>query len=379
MRSIIRVCLSGAVLAVLVAAASSAYAFSEKTVYTFTKKARGLYPLGGLVQVGNALYGVLQFNGLKDCRFGCGTVFRLTLDGHEKTIHEFNGNDGANPTGGLVAIDGVLYGGTGGGGAHQRGTIFSITPQGGFSTIYNFTGASDGYAPVYSLAAIGNTLYGLTEYGGLNGDGTAFSVTTAGAFASLYKFGAAGDAGAPRAPLIAYQGLLYGTTFDGGTTNNGTAFSITPAGAETVLHSFKKGEGLQPVAPLSPYNGLLYGTTSVGGTNSTGTVFSITASGKFANLYNFPDQRDSEGAFPATNVIPLNGILYGTTNGGGDAPSCDGGCGTIFSLGLDGTYTQLYVFKQSEPGSVPLEPLTLGKNIIYGESRTSEGVFSFTP
>jgi uncharacterized repeat protein (TIGR03803 family) len=63
--------------------------------------------------------------------------------------------------------------------------------------------------------------------------------------------------------------------------NVGTVFSTTTSGEEQVLHSFGKGtDGNSPRANLVEVNGMLYGTTYGGGTNhrrsgGDGTVFAL--------------------------------------------------------------------------------------------------------
>ena len=63
-----------------------------------------------------------------------------------KTLHRFDGTDGANPHGALVqATGGNLYGTTYNGGANTTGcfgfgcgTVFKITPSGTLTTLYSF-------------------------------------------------------------------------------------------------------------------------------------------------------------------------------------------------------------------------------------------------
>ncbi len=111
-----------------------------------------------------------------------GNVFRLTTNGTLTSLVSFNGTNGANSLAALVqASDGNLYGTTISGGPSGRygpGTVFRITMDGSFSTVYSFTGTNDGVHPRASLlqAADGN-LYGLTSEGGTNYSGNIFKIS----------------------------------------------------------------------------------------------------------------------------------------------------------------------------------------------------------
>ena len=68
------------------------------------------------------------------------TVDTSDLQSIITTLHEFQGTDGANPQGGLIAgLDGNLYGVTSTGGIAGAGTIFQISTSGSFNSIYSFT------------------------------------------------------------------------------------------------------------------------------------------------------------------------------------------------------------------------------------------------
>ena len=132
------------------------------------------------------------------------------------------------------------------------------------------------------LLNVNGVLYGTTEYGGAHGQansdtgGTVFSIKTSGHEKVLHSFGKGSDGAMPAAGLIDVNGTIYGTTFYGGTQNGGTVFSITTSGTEKVLHNFGKGkDGTEPAAALTNVNGTLYGTTYVGGAHGDGTVFSL--------------------------------------------------------------------------------------------------------
>jgi uncharacterized repeat protein (TIGR03803 family) len=170
----------------------------------------------------------------------------------------------------------------------------------------------------------------------------------------VYAFKGGSDGFNPTASLTRVDGLLYGTTVQGGGTGCsnpgcGTVFSLTPGGTEHVVYTFKGGsDGAWPHTNLVNINGTLYGATSQGGiagcNNGCGTVFSITPKGIEKVLYAF--NGGSDGAGPGANLIGVNGVLYGTTEkGGGMGCAAIGGCGTVFSINpATGAEKVLYSF-----------------------------------
>jgi uncharacterized repeat protein (TIGR03803 family) len=187
------------------------------------------------------------------------------------------------------------------------------------------------------LLNAGGTFYGTTELGGMLGGGgccgTVYSVTTTGKYSTVYAFrgGKNGDGAGPRAGLIGY-GTLYGTTASGGTSNLGTVYSITTSGVEKVLHSFSGG---------------------------------------------------SDGAYPASDLFPYNGTIYGTTRYGGGTACGGSGCGTIYTITTSGVETVLYAFKGGTDGETPSSglviythdaaPLRTVPRAMYGTTRYGGG------
>jgi uncharacterized repeat protein (TIGR03803 family) len=85
---------------------------------------------GVIVDAAGNLYGTTAFGGGTDCEGnGCGTVFKIAPDGSEAVLYSFKGgNDGANPSAGLIADKkGNLYGTAYGGGAYGFGTVFKLS------------------------------------------------------------------------------------------------------------------------------------------------------------------------------------------------------------------------------------------------------------
>jgi uncharacterized repeat protein (TIGR03803 family) len=311
-----------------------------KTLHQF-QGPDGSLPWSILLADSGTLYGETYYGGS-----GHGVVFSVTTSGAETTLYSFTGGtDGSNPMGGLIAVNGTLYGTTnqgGGSGCSDSssvgcGTVFSISPSGSESVLYRFTGNPDGANPGSApLLDVNGTLYGTTMWGGAHGKGTVFTVTTSGSEKVLHSFGSGSDGFIPFAPLINVGGTLYGTTQAGGAHGKGTVFSISKSGSEKVLYSFAGApDGEEPDGGLIYRNGMFYGTTLIGGASgciygTCGTIYSLSPSGSERVLHRFA--AGSDGALPNGAFVDLKGTLYSTTVHGGGTGCSNTGCGTVFAL-----------------------------------------------
>lgn len=168
------------------------------------------------------LYGTSEAGG----KSGNGTVFRMTTAGAISVVYNFTGGtDGATPYGPLTQGGGAdtnLYGTTYAGGSNGCGAIFKLTLTGTFTPLHSFDACSsgfnnDGANPTPGLLAFNGQLYGANLGGGANGEGTIFQVTTSGTFTKLFNLGSAvADGTYPYATLMqGTDGTIYGTTFSG--------------------------------------------------------------------------------------------------------------------------------------------------------------------
>ena len=130
-------------------------------LHTFTGGADGSGPQGGLLLDGTGnLFGSASAGGDS----GNGTVFEITNSGTFKRLYSFTGKaDGRTPNGGLVQDpDGNLYGTTQlGPRKFFLGTAFKLSPEGSLTVLHSFKGLEDGALPLSGLIrdSAGN-LYG---------------------------------------------------------------------------------------------------------------------------------------------------------------------------------------------------------------------------
>lgn len=335
----------------------------------------GKNPRGALVQAHDgSFYGATYSGG----DHNTGTIFKVTTDYEFVTLHSFgafgaiNDNaDGGRPNAALVeGPDGNLYGTTAEGGAFGDGTIFRVTPDGQFTTVFTFSdkGTHTG-RNVLNPLIVGRdgALYGTAYDGGGQGLGTVFRVSLDG---SSYAVLANLDTRTGSSPLGALvegpDGALYGTTYEWGTNNNGTVFKVGEDGSGfAVLHVFgafgsnSVNGGGRPGAGLAVGpDGALYGTTSGGGTGGYGTVFRVTPDGgSFSVLRHFA-YGDGNGRQPEAALIPSgDGAFYGTTDTGGAT-----GNGTVFRVTPDGQFSTLASLDKSTSGD------TVPSNVILAQN-----------
>jgi uncharacterized repeat protein (TIGR03803 family) len=252
------------------------------TLYMFTGGADGGGPQIGRLTLGHDgnFYGTAPFSG-----GGYGTVFQVTTNGGFTLVYSFTDDtNGAYPLGGLtLGHDGNLYGTTEGDQGANDGTAFQVTTNGGFTLLYSFTGGTDG-AGIEAGLALGHdgNFYGTAFNGGSFDAGTIFQVTTNGGFTSLYSFTRSFTNGADgKSPLagltLGGDGNFYGTTGGGGLNNSaGTIFRVTTNGVLTTLAYFDGTNGAAPHAPLTlGRDGNFYSTTDLGGSGGGGVIYRL--------------------------------------------------------------------------------------------------------
>lgn len=352
----------GRVFAIDVAA--PAYA----TIHAFDvfDSAKGLFPRAGVVQgPDGVLYGTTSAGGA----LGGGVVYKMLGDGSGfQVVKTLEGSvTGARPEEAELLLDGTfLYGTTAHEGPASYGTAFRVATNGSqFLTLHAFdfdTGAN----PLAGLArGIDGLLYGTTRFGaGSQGfvyrvadDGTAFEVLYNGLVT-----GRAPSAGLVQDPA----GNLYGTTSAGGFDNSGTVFRLSANGLNySVLHHFDLASGTVPYAPLLlASDGVLYGTTSGGGAFDGGTVFKIQTDGSgFSTLHSFDL---TLGAYPYAGLSEDDdGFLYGTTYAGGASNE-----GTVFRLRETGAdFAVLHEFDLAH-GARPASGVTVDPaGDLYGTTK----------
>jgi uncharacterized repeat protein (TIGR03803 family) len=385
---------------------------SESTIYSFSGS-DGNSPNGVIQASDGNFYGTALIGGSStgtgECAYfgtdtGCGIVYKITSSGTLTVLHDFAGvGDGSYPGPLVEGTDGNLYGTTAFGGYTNTceiqgqpkptysgcGTIFKITPSGGFSLLYIFSGGNDGGNP--NLLVLGNdgNFYGTANTGGAYGsgafgNGTFFKVTSSGTLTVLYNFTGSSDGALPNAIVQGSDGRFYGTTQWGGDLtacqfNNfqgdifdvgcGTVFAVTAAGSLTTIYTFTGGSdganvvGVATPAIVIPHpgNGLrmgggptsllfpnaltegsdgnFYGVT-FGFSSTQPTVFRITPAGNLTTLYTFTGDNDGGGS-DVSLTLASDGNFYGSS---GNA---------IFQITPAGNFSVPYTFTTATNGIGP--------------------------
>jgi uncharacterized repeat protein (TIGR03803 family) len=303
------------------------------------------------------------------------------------------------------AGDNSFYGATPGGGAHNVGTIFRITPAEGTAggktaavaeVLYSFgVSADDGRNPSggLTLGSDGN-LYGTTYAGGEVGVGTIFRMQRrAGAPDILYSF----RGGVPRKaqpfprpqsqeeedlaaaypisrPVLGRDGSLYGVT-PLSNPGAGVLYRLTPDRVLHSLHLFRGGEAEAKVYGLHPANlnqgsdGSFYGTTWQGARGETGTVFQTSPPGGIKTIYRFSAEY---GILPNGVIQGTDGNLYGTTYSGGPLYR-----GVVFRLTVAGDYALLACFGGNASNPVAGVVEVLADDPVHPGSARTQGYYLY--
>jgi uncharacterized repeat protein (TIGR03803 family) len=137
--------------------------------------------------------------------------------------------------------------------------------------------------------------------------------------------------------------------------------------AFTVLRSFTDSVPSFSSGLIQASNGLLYGTTPGGGATGNGTVFRTSLDG---TSFTVVRSMSSSDAWSPTGVIQgSDGKLYGTSALGG------AGSGTVFTMNTDGTgFAILHSFVSSVDGASPSGLIEGAGGTLYGATPLVQGL-----
>jgi len=344
----------------------------------------GVFPSSRLLQGSDgSLYGVTQTSTevlTGSSRVDWGTVFRITPSGMFTTLYTFTGSgDHYGPTSGLVeASDGNFYGVAGGSVANNDyGAVYRITPEGAFTSIYNFRGSpNDGANPVYELTlGSDGLLYGTTLGGGADQQGTVFGLAMDGSGYKVHHSFTGADGFSPSSlKATGANGIvtLFGTTFDFGTGSSGTSTAGTLFGLGiskfvgvpdtfNTLHVFDGTNGAGPSNGFVRLGTTIYGACENGGVNDNGTIYKFQSDGTFTTLHYFTGRAD--GTRPHGVLLGRDGNLYTATAFGASATNW----GSIVRMAPDGSnFTVLYTPLAVTDAGIPQELIQASDGNLYG-------------
>jgi uncharacterized repeat protein (TIGR03803 family) len=380
---------------VMGAGAGAAFGQTLTTLHNFgASPTDGVAPGTGVIldKAGNA-YGNTGVGGFQGAD---GTVFKLTPPASgggewtETILHLFHGKpDGKIPEGRLAMnAQGILISTTLHGGTDDLGTVYALIPPTGKGPwkekiVHSFgTVTNDVSTPNQGVFIAPEGFYSVDQ-GGANNTGAFYLLSPAAGGASftqhiLYSFGAlgSGDGADPAGGLVRdSKGNFYGVTGQGGANNLGAVYELSPpkskggAWTESVIFSFDGTNGTLPAGPLLlGTGGILYGTTNGGGDSGAGLVFQLTPPVAAGNawtesvLYTFTGGND--GGFPESGVVmDTEGNLLGSASN------------AIFQLtppqSTGGAWTESVLHNFTGPDGFIAGPITLSNGAVYGT--TQEG------
>ena len=310
--------------------------------------------------------------------FACAIVLScLPAGAHTRqldVLYRFHNSDGKFPGPGPLAIDrdGNLYGTTNEGGAYHCGIAFKLAPDGTETVLHTFT--RQDCEPIGAILGPDGNYYGSDRF-----SQRLFKLTPDGTYSIIYEFSGGEYEGLPR--IFDKKGNMYGTSRgadEGG--DYGTVFKLTPSGQFShvfVFNSIKLGSRVTALIGDAPGN--IYGTTSNTLAHEErygGIVFKLTPHGALTVLHTFRNPENEQN--PMGLTIDSAGNLYGTTIDGGHGceRSFPPGCGTVFRLTADGTFTVLHKFGDARGLGEPLGNPVLDENHnLYGVTSFNYGIY----
>ncbi len=335
---------------------------------------------------------LLDVNERRNSRSG-DSVQGLPTDGKPPIVlYNFDTVHGAGPQSGLTrGSDGNFYGTTYGGGKYGVGEIFSISPSGALTDLWDFRNGAVIPAPVgrlptdqekldaagsYPLSApvqgSDGNWYGVTSYANNQQWGVVYQLS-GGTYRGLYQFKPADVAtigNLPDSLSAGHDGNFYGTTLKGG-LGWGTIYRVSGGGV-SVIHQFD-ANGAGSISVIQGRDGRLFGTAS-GPNTSFGEVYRLAPNtGEFTVIHKFVG---TDGAGPVAGLTEgKDGFLYGVTKYGGLNAR-----GVIYRMYPDGTAFSVLFNLDMNNGRYDIAPLIQHSNgdfygITYQGGTNDSGVF----
>jgi len=266
-------------------------------------------PAGQVLLVNGKVYGTALSGG----PMGYGVLYELdTLTNTFTELVPFEGPNGNQPHGGLLAHGTRFYGLTRFGGSMNQGTIFQYDCNTREFADVSFTG-SLAY-PHGQLFLLGDKLLGMTT----GGTSAVFELDPATrSLSTRLSLGSDFSACEPGG-FVESDGKLFGMGKKGGTANGGFIYKYDyAANSMTIVRSFELSGGVYPDGNLVKVGKRLYGVTSAGGLYNKGTIFEFYSMGSvYMPVYHF--QSGNSGNTPNGGLMLADdGQLYGVTLAGG--------------------------------------------------------------
>jgi len=332
--------------------------------YSFTGGLDGANPKAGLVQgTDGNFYGTAYSGGASNA----GTVFRYSLGNGLTPLYNFTGGeDGANPQGTLVEGSDSNFYGTTFAGAAGFGTVYRITPSGTLTVLWIFGGSLDGGNPEAGLIlGEDGDFYGTTSAGGSRGVGSAFKITRNGGWTTLYDFTGGTDGGTPLGGLLQVSATNFlGTASAGGNDSLGTVFNLTQPCTFSLSPSHVTLTGIA--------NGGTFTVT----TSGTGCVWTATSDAEWISVTSSNSGIGNGMVAYSVTINSNSNTRVGTINVGGRNFTVTQQ-GEVFGAFLPGTYDGLVMVTnapaQASSGSISL---VLSKTGSFSADVTVNGVRS---
>jgi uncharacterized repeat protein (TIGR03803 family) len=250
--------------------------------------ANGAHPIGMRKGIDGSFYGVMGISNANRIlpKTNHITIFQFTINGTLTNLYSVtNGPEFISLP--VQGSDGNLYGTTFSSGIGFQPpfgnvdafSVYRLSTNGDFQTIYIRSNALASSGEL--IFGADNSLYGtiasgVQRYPPTLTYGSIFRVTTNGAYSSLFSFSSTNGSDPEARLLAANDGYIYGSTYTGGISNRGTLFRISVQGEFTSLLDFKGANGSNPNGPLvQAGDGNLYGVTESSTVTNIGTIYRL--------------------------------------------------------------------------------------------------------